>query len=157
MRRCRETAALLFPGVPQIVIEDLRETDFGRFEGKTYEQLKDDADYRAWVDSAGETCAHGGEGGAAFRARCEAAFARVAQRIDAAGLQSAAVVAHGGTLMAILAHYARPAAGFYAWQTPNAAGWRCVLDCDALILRGPERVPRANGEERAPVQGANKR
>ena len=37
MRRCMETAALLYPGKEMTVIEEFRETDFGRFENKNYE------------------------------------------------------------------------------------------------------------------------
>lgn len=35
MLRCRQTAELLFPGQEQVVIDKLREMDFGRFEAKT--------------------------------------------------------------------------------------------------------------------------
>lgn len=33
MRRCLETAALLYPGVKPEIVEDFRECDFGVFEG----------------------------------------------------------------------------------------------------------------------------
>ena len=54
MARCRETAALLYPGVAQEVVPGFRETDFGSFEGHTYEELKGDPAYRAWLDGAGQ-------------------------------------------------------------------------------------------------------
>ena len=38
--RCRQTAAILFPNRGMEVVEDLRECDFGAFEGRTYEELK---------------------------------------------------------------------------------------------------------------------
>ena len=37
MVRCRETAALLYPGMVQEVVPGFRETDFGSFGGHTYE------------------------------------------------------------------------------------------------------------------------
>ena len=40
MKRCRETAALLYPGIPTEVCEKLRECDFGIFENKNYEESK---------------------------------------------------------------------------------------------------------------------
>ena len=49
MLRCRQTAALLFPGVEQRQVPQLRECAFGRFEEKTWEELKDDPLYRAWM------------------------------------------------------------------------------------------------------------
>ena len=39
MRRCVRTAELIWPGVPVEVDPLLRECDFGRFEGKTYEEI----------------------------------------------------------------------------------------------------------------------
>ena len=36
MRRCRETASILFPNLKQQIHPDLRECDFGMFEGKNY-------------------------------------------------------------------------------------------------------------------------
>ena len=49
LMRCRQTAELLWPGVEMTVIEELRETDFGPFEGKNHEELKDDPLYQAWI------------------------------------------------------------------------------------------------------------
>ena len=36
MMRCLETAKIIYPDQEPIVIPELRETDFGRFEGKNY-------------------------------------------------------------------------------------------------------------------------
>lgn len=54
MRRCVETASLLYPGVPQTIIGGFRECDFGDFENKNYAELNGRADYQAWIDSGGE-------------------------------------------------------------------------------------------------------
>lgn len=40
LRRCRETAAHYFPNATYITDWRLRESNFGEFEGKTYEELK---------------------------------------------------------------------------------------------------------------------
>ena len=42
LQRCRRTAELLWPGVEMTVVDELRESDFGPFEGKNHEELKDD-------------------------------------------------------------------------------------------------------------------
>ena len=46
-----------------IRLPSLAELDFGSFEGKNYEQLKEDPAYRRWIDSAGMTAPPGGESG----------------------------------------------------------------------------------------------
>ena len=40
MKRCRESAELLFPGKKQEVCDAFRECDFGQFENRNYEELK---------------------------------------------------------------------------------------------------------------------
>ncbi|MEO4052337.1 histidine phosphatase family protein [Solibacillus sp. CAU 1738] len=47
--RCKQTANLYFPNANYVANSNLRELDFGHFEMKTYEDLKNDAEYRAWV------------------------------------------------------------------------------------------------------------
>ena len=41
MKRCVQTAALLFAGRAPLLFDELREWDFGLFEGHNYEELKD--------------------------------------------------------------------------------------------------------------------
>lgn len=53
MKRCLETAGILWPNVPVVQEEDLRECDFGSFENKSYRELNGDPDYQAWIDSNG--------------------------------------------------------------------------------------------------------
>ena len=51
MLRTRQTAELLFPQMPYTVVDGLAETDFGRFEGKSADELLGDPAYQAWVDA----------------------------------------------------------------------------------------------------------
>lgn len=53
MKRCKETAALLWPGISQKIIESLRECNFGEFENKNYKELNGNPKYQAWVTAAG--------------------------------------------------------------------------------------------------------
>ena len=122
MLRCCQTAEILFPGAEYHPVPDLRECDFGTFEGKTYEELKDDPAYRSWIDSGGEGEIPGGEPAPAFRRRCVKAFASLVEDAAGRGISSCAVVCHGGSIMAILAHYSGEG-DFYRWQVQNAAGY----------------------------------
>lgn len=122
MVRCRETAALLYPGMEQEVVPDFRETSFGAFEGRTYEELKDDPAYQAWLDSAGAAPPPGGESKAAVRQRVTEAFLAVASRHGPE--DRAAMIVHGGTIMTLLEAF-EAGHRFYDWQTPNGGGWRC--------------------------------
>lgn len=122
MLRCRETAALLYSGREQIVVPGFRETSFGAFEGLTYEELKDNPAYQAWLDSAGAAPPPGGESKAAVRQRVTEAFLALAAHH---GLEDrAALIVHGGTIMTLLEAF-EAGHRFYDWQAPNGGGWRC--------------------------------
>ena len=70
--RARETAGLLFPASEQIVVPDLREMDFGVFEGRGWWEMEQDEDYCAWVDGG---CTGRCPGGAGHRWHCSTAGA----------------------------------------------------------------------------------
>ena len=48
--RTAQTASIIYPGIEQIVINDFSEMDFGSFEGKNYDELKENKYYRRWID-----------------------------------------------------------------------------------------------------------
>ncbi|MCD8323417.1 MAG: histidine phosphatase family protein [Clostridiales bacterium] len=122
MRRCRETAAILFLNREMIVCDGLRETDFGLFENKNYEELKEEPAYREWLDSGGRSAFPGGEDGAAFRIRCRKAFEDCLDDARHKGVRKIAFVVHGGTIMSIMEAYGTPKGDFYRWQVKNGEG-----------------------------------
>lgn len=123
MKRCVETAAVLYPGVPMEIIHDFRECDFGDFENQSYAELNGRADYQAWIDSGGEMPFPNGESRTEFAGRCVRAFERIrAQREDCA------LIAHGGTLMAIMEQAAQPKGSYYDFQVKNGEGFLLAAD-----------------------------
>lgn len=126
LTRARQTAEILFPGVAQIPVQDLREMCFGSFEGRNYIEMEHDPEYLAWVASNSETACPDGERKADFCERTCKAFAGVVDEALAKGVERLAIVAHGGTQMASLERFARPARGYYDWCAGNGGGF--VLD-----------------------------
>ena len=126
MRRAEQTADVLFPGRPHTVIPDLREMDFGVFEGRGYWEMAEDASYRAWVDGGCEGRCPGGEDRREFCDRVCAAFAAAVDRALTDRVDRLAAVAHGGTQMAVLERWGDPPREYYRWQTAPGCGW--VLD-----------------------------
>ena len=53
---------------------------------------------------------------------------------QAAGEEDCALVAHGGTIMAIMERWARPAGGYYDFQAANGAGYRLEADGEYRAL-----------------------
>ncbi len=120
LRRTRETAAILFPGAKQITVPGLREMDFGDFEGRSYQDMEHDADYRAWVDSGCLSQIPNGECRAAFLERISRTF-RALLRADRSGRLT--IVAHGGTLMAVCSVFVDPTRDYFDWHPKNGGGY----------------------------------
>jgi len=51
LKRTGETAKIIFGSDSRYVVRELDEINFGIFEGKTYEELKDNKEYISWLDS----------------------------------------------------------------------------------------------------------
>jgi cobalt-precorrin-5B (C1)-methyltransferase len=123
MRRCIQTAELLFPGCQVQILPDLRECAFGEFEYKNYQELQGDARYQAWIDSGGTLPFPGGESRDTFAARCQEAFLAGCQMARKRGCTSPAFVVHGGTIMAILDRFSSPHQDYFDWQAGNLEGY----------------------------------
>lgn len=119
MRRCRETAALLFPGIEILTDGRLRECDFGRFEMKNWEELNGDPDYQAWIDSGGLLPFPEGESQETFRGRCREGFEAVLRIAGEKGMGRIALVIHGGTIMSIMDAWSVPHKPYFDWQIGN--------------------------------------
>lgn len=126
-KRCLETAKILWPEAKQEILTELRESDFGDFEGKNYEELKENAAYQKWIDSNGTIPFPNGEDPKKFRLRCVEGFEKAMRLLQTEGLPRCAVVCHGGTIMSILEVYGRPEKSFYDWQVKNGSGFLLEL------------------------------
>ncbi len=131
LKRCRESAAILFPGAEQQVAAGLRECDFGRYEGRTYEELLDDPVYQQFLQTGELKRFPGGEAVAEFKARCIRTFARLLKEAAVRETPELFLVVHGGTIMAIMEAFARPQRSYYDWQVENGCGWRVRTRTDA--------------------------
>lgn len=117
MKRCVETARLIYPNKELFICDELAECDFGDFEGKNYIELSGNADYQRWVDNGGVSAFPNGESPDDFKARCVCGFDEMVRRYSERG--SIAFVVHGGTIMAIMERYGEIGSKFYDYQIGN--------------------------------------
>ena len=70
LKRCTETAKLIYPDKEPMILNGLIEYDFGEFEGRTADEMKDDDAFKAWLSGEHpETPVPFGESQAAFNER----------------------------------------------------------------------------------------
>lgn len=138
LQRTRQTASILFPNAKQIAAADLREMDFGVFEGKNFADLEHDAAYRSWVENGCVSACPNGESRGEFSKRVCEAFSHIISAAAAQGETSLVFVVHGGTIMAIMEQFALPREDYYFWSVKNTHGYRCQVSLSPLTLTDPE-------------------
>lgn len=134
MRRCRESAELLFPEAEIMTEERLREISFGVFENRSYQELNGRADYQAWIDSGGTLDFPGGEPLAEFKRRSLEGFFHCISAARRMEVEQAVFIVHGGTVMAVLEALAEPRRPYYDWQVRNGEGFCCSLEGERLTV-----------------------
>ena len=132
MKRCIQTAELIFPGQDIVAESNLRECDFGDFEGKNYIELSGNSDYQKWIDSGGKLPFPNGESLSGFKERCTSAFENTVRKYQ--NTSSVAFVVHGGTIMSILEKYAVPHRDYYDWHCENGHGYCCEWNGSELHI-----------------------
>lgn len=158
MKRCLETAEILYPDRKPVVIPRWTEIDFGDFEGKNYSQLQGDARYQAWIDSGGRLPFPGGESREEFILRCREGFFEMlelfAEKCPEEEAPKAAptlgIIAHGGTIMALLSGFC--GGDYFDYQVANGGGYVCTLEMQdaAPKITGPEKLePDRKGKPEA--------
>lgn len=125
LKRCRQTASILFPGAAQIAIDGFRECDFGAWEGKIAQEIAgQDADFARWISGTGKPVTPpGGENGTHFANRVCEAFEKTVEGMLRSGVDTVGMVVPGGALMAILSAYGLPRANFYDWMCASGCGY----------------------------------
>lgn len=133
MKRCIESARIIYPSRELVTCAELSECNFGDFEGKNYRELSGNADYQRWIDSGGALPFPNGEAPGEFKARVVRGFDEMIGRYS--GREAIAFVVHGGVIMAILERYAVPRRGFYDYRVDNGGGFAAVFDVDSREIR----------------------
>ena len=128
MKRCTETAEILYPNHTPIYIPEWREMDFGEFEGKNYIELQKNPNYQAWIESNGTLPFPGGESREEFKRRNVTGFQKAVNGCLRNGISLAALVVHGGTIMNVMEEYADEDRSFYDWHVQNGKGYEVEID-----------------------------
>lgn len=120
MKRTNETLILLFGQVPYEERPAFREIDFGQFEMKSYEMLKNEPAYQAWISGDNQrNVPPGGESGEQMCRRVLSAFSQ----LEAEGLDTV-LITHGGVIAAIMeSRFPQEGKNRYQWQPKPGCGY----------------------------------
>lgn len=136
--RTEMTLETIFGPQDHKVIEGLKEINFGEFEKKTYDDLKDDPRYQAWImDKDGKAQLPGGDSKQSFGTRVLKGFDQVvsyhrlkelSHRHDRQDANSV-VVCHGGVIGCImLTHFGSDWSEFSSWIPKPGRGYAVTME-----------------------------
>ena len=142
LKRAKQTAAIWFPDAEQIAIDDLREMDFGKFEGRTSDEMKDDPDYQKWTENNGLESCPDGEGLETFMPRTDAAFREIINDAKKKKIKDCVIVTHGGVVMSIMSAFMGEHKPPYEWFVKPCGGWHCRLTGGqkSPVLKKPQPI-----------------
>ena len=124
MKRTEQTLKILFGEVTHKVDTRFREVDFGIFEMRSYEELKNEADYQEWISGDNEKkVPPGGESGEQMLSRVLDGLADLQKEEN-----DVVLIAHGGVIAAMMTHlFPQEEKNRYEWQ-PKPGGGYMVYD-----------------------------
>lgn len=123
LKRCTETAKILYPEQNPLVIDNLSECNFGEWEGKTADELKNDPDFKKWLAGDSSVKPPRGESNADFTRRVCKMFESIVEGLMKTGTTESVIVTHGGVIMTLLAVYGLPQAKPFEWTMDNGFGY----------------------------------
>ena len=121
--RCIQTMNLLYPGQDCYEVPGFDEIDFGDWEGKSADELKDDDTFQKWLNHSADVTPPNGESVGVMYERVCKTFGMIADGMIRSGCRSAVIVTHGGVISYLLGAYGLPEASFYDWMTTPGRGY----------------------------------
>ena len=118
--RTEQTLKLLYGDVHHTVMKQFMEMNFGIFEGRSYEELKDTEEYQAWIsgDPFANVCP-GGESGYQMQERVQRGVDELLEKG-----RNCLVVCHGGTIGGLfLGWFPDSGLNWYEIQPVNGCGY----------------------------------
>lgn len=108
LRRCTETADILFPCTELVKVDDLTELNFGDFENKSIDELAGRSDYIQWLKGTKDVCPPNGESLEEMTARTYKALHNIIMNMMEEGLTHCAMITHGGIISNMLRCFGIP-------------------------------------------------
>ena len=108
LARCLETAEIIYPEQKLMVVDEICEMNFGDFENKTQNQLKDLHEYTEWLKGGAEAAPPNGEKYGDFMLRCIEGLDAIFTDMMNRDITYAACITHAGVITNLLCGYGLP-------------------------------------------------
>lgn len=134
LKRCIQTADIVFGGRETTQMPDLNECAFGKFEGAPYNDIDPDSEYNLWLKNREETDNHFAESFTVFERRIDRGFSAVISDAEKNGFDTVAIVGHGGTYMSLIDMYSYPHVNYEDSVLRHGCMARLIYDTEKKTL-----------------------
>lgn len=135
LKRCLQTAEILFPNQSILAFPEFREMNFGQWEGKTYGELAGNPHYEEWINHHFTSEPPEGESYPIFTQRIEKGWQKLNELIVEEGFKSLAIVTHGGVIRYLLSKLGQEKRDFWEWKVPHGNGFELVWSSKEAFRR----------------------
>ncbi len=136
LERCLETAEIIYPEQKLMIVDEVCEMNFGDFEEKTTEQLKDLPAYTEWIHGGAESAPPNGEKYSEFQLRCIEGLDTVFSDMMRHSITRAALITHAGVITNLLCGYGLPKGKPADYMCAPGEGFEIILT-PFLWQKGP--------------------
>lgn len=149
LKRCKQTASILFPNCYTVEMNELREMDFGAFENKKTEDLMETDEYKEFIKGGLDNPPPQGESIREVVTRCYEAIKIIISDMMYEGMTSAAVITHGGIIMNMLSCFGVPKKKPMEYACDFGEGFEVIVtaamwqrsEAFEILGRYPDRQP----------------
>jgi len=151
LKRCTQTARVLYPDLEPLVIEHLSECNFGEWENKSADELRDNDDFKKWLAGDNSVKPPRGESNSDFLRRICLIFENIVDGLMKTGTTDAVIITHGGVMSSLLSVYGLPQAKPFDWACDNGYGYSLritpMLWQRDKVAEVYDRIPRERDED----------
>ncbi len=124
LKRCKETAEILFENTTAVEIDGLIEYNFGSFEGRGADELHEKEPlFDRWLAGEENVAPPFGESNEEFAARVCNTFVRIVDGALKTKTDDICIITHGGVMMALLSVFGIPEYPAHEWLMPSGCGY----------------------------------
>ncbi len=127
LKRCVQTAGIIYPYHNPVISENFTECDFGEFTSKKPDELDNLPAYKEWISGGFEKAPPEGESGVELLTRAINGLQNIFSDMMRQRATDVAVITHGGLIMSLLSACGLPKREMREWLTDFGCGFTIIM------------------------------
>lgn len=128
LKRTNQTLNILYGKKNFLINTNLKEMNFGDFELKSYEQLKNNVSYIKWIKDIEKNPIPNGENKIQFEKRVIIGFNEIFEYCYKNLFKNVVIISHGGVISSIMQYFFKENKNFYDWLPDYGRGYSIIFE-----------------------------